>query len=51
MKIAIFSLDISWRKYMAGYKNKKNTNKVEELIQNSGKKKKVSTSKEPKKDL
>ena len=35
---------------MAGYKNKKNTNKVEELIQNSGKKKKVSTSKELKKD-
>ena len=50
MKIAIFSLDIRWRKYMAGYKNKKNTNKVEELIQNSGKKKKVSTSKELKKD-
>ena len=35
---------------MAGYKNKKNTNKIEELIQNSGKKKKVSTSKELKKD-
>ena len=36
---------------MAGYKNKKNTNKVEEeLIQNSGIKKKVSTPKESKKD-